>query len=910
MLGTFEPLVAQQIRMGLPQRISSATQGGPEDDGSTVEMFENPKLDLYLRKAQDFLAREDYAAAIQVLQDVVEGKTVEIVGGPAEPPAGPSTATPSTATPPTEGRDRPAMRPDGSESRAAPPAASAPQAPALDARRSVFSQDGRLFRPVRRLCHELLASLPAVGIELYRANYEVSATELLDRAEAEGSVSRLEAVINRYFVTLAAGRAMVQLGDRLMHEGRYRAAVQVLRDLVELYPADNRKRLGISDAWCGFKMVLCLRLAGEVGAAKELAGHVAEAHPDDTLRVLGELHAVRDLPNDELFAGEVEATRGRSGVGIAASWLSPATEALIPMWQYRFRAPDPYREPKASNDDNRVRIIDESGGTTLMPHAARYGGGTWVTFSPAAAKGGTPAAVFLEHFRLRLADASTGVMLKATDVVDEPPPPRENHPRVRIAANDFALLRPVEDEERRYVVVGHKGKTTVSVEALRSSELVAYERESLQVSWTSQSWLDGEDGLRDVTFLAAPIVHGERLLLPSLRRGAYTLSCVDRSSGRPIWHTPLHVGGSAYWKAPGVPVVVQGGIAYVATNAGCVAAVDAFSGDLRWIRRYERTDPLRGVKQKSAARQQQEWQFGAQFQQGELKGFFPSDLIVRNGLVVLAAVDSELVLCVDGATGAPLWYVDGVTRYAPYRPLRALVGATDDSLYVVSDRFLVCIDLAGGLVRWSRELPTLNGRQSERGRGLVLGDQVVLPSDREVLLFDVAGKGPMRRLPLPAFGASRDPLGGPCTLTTAGPWLAVGYQGGIEVFSSRDALRELAKTTSDPLRRAEYLVQSGDAATAEKVLAAALQENKAGKTHAALAEQLLSLVRDRAAAQARGGDLAGALAAFDSILASMTDRDVRQHWHLARLEICKAVGDLRAHEREQQRLYDFMEGKG
>jgi hypothetical protein len=40
------------------------------------------------------------------------------------------------------------------------------------------------------------------------------------------------------------------------------------------------------------------------------------------------------------------------------------------------------------------------------------------------------------------------------------------------------------------------------------------------------------------------------------------------------------------------------------------------------------------------------------------------------------------------------------------------------------------------------------------------------------------------------------------------------------------------------------------------------------------------------------------------------DRTVRLNWHLARIEICKEAGDMRAHETEQQRLYDYMEGRG
>jgi hypothetical protein len=37
---------------------------------------------------------------------------------------------------------------------------------------------------------------------------------------------------------------------------------------------------------------------------------------------------------------------------------------------------------------------------------------------------------------------------------------------------------------------------------------------------------------------------------------------------------------------------------------------------------------------------------------------------------------------------------------------------------------------------------------------------------------------------------------------------------------------------------------------------------------------------------------------------------VRLYWHLARVELCKQAGVMRRHEQEQQRLYDYMEGRG
>ena len=899
---------AQQVRAIAPVgAIAGQAEGAATDDpGTPVEMFENSNIDRYLNNAQAFLGREDYAAAIKVLQDVVDGRTVVVEATPAKP------VEPATGEPKSDAPQSAARKP------VAPADGEAPPRPkhrhARDARNSVFSQDGRLYRPVYRLCHELLARMPAVGIEIYRTNFEVPADELLQQAIASGSVGELEQVTTRYFVTLAAGRAMTLLADRLMHEGRYRAAVQVLRDLLEIYPADNRKRLGISDVWCKFKIALCLRFAGELEAAHATVVAMAAAHADESLRVLGELQAVKDLPNNSLFATDEIAVNRRAPTSSGPSWLAADTEELLPLWQYRFRNPEPYKDPKSSNDSGRNIFFEQGQSPNAMPFAGRYGPGTTVAFATdAAPRGSLPRTLFFEHYRLRLAEAASGVQVAQGDGVEEPSPPRENHPRVRIASSDFALLRPLEDEERRYAVVGHGRATTSSPEPLKASELIAYERDLQRRAWSSAQWLDGEAGLRDVTFLAAPTLFGERLLLPALRRGEYSLECVDRRTGRPLWHTPIHGGGSPFFKAPGCQVVVSAGIAYVATNAGCLAAIDAFAGDLRWVRRYERIDPVHKTARAKRARGQSE-DYTPQFAQLELTSFLPNDLVVRDGLVVVAPCDGDVLLCIDGSTGKPVWMLDAGSRYVTKEcgRLRMLIGAVGDDLFALSDTHLVTVSLSGGLVKQARELPVWNGSKPVgRGRGTIVGDQIVIPNQRELLVFDAAGQQPMRRLQLPSFDASREPYAGSCHVTAAGPWLAVGHPGGVEVYSSKSALQAFAATTADPLQRAQYMAQAGDGPAAEQVLVQALAATDlAAERRHALGGLLLGLVRERAAGLARGGDLPGALVAFDTIDTLMRERDQRLDWLLARVELCKEVGDLRAHEREQERLYACMEGKG
>lgn len=924
------PASAQQVTVRIGGAIQQPAAGSPadaDDPGTPVEMFENPFLDRYLRKAQGFLDRQNYETAIKVLQDVIEERTIEVVaerpeeggeqpapgsskpsdGGPTVAPG----AAPAQASPPHP--TRPGTQPNGQQG------ANRGQRPnERDARNAVYSQDGRIYRPVRRLCHELLARMPVEAIELYRATYEVAAEEMLRAALQDGSLTALEQVGNRYFVTLAAGRALALLGDRLMQEGRYRAAVAVFRDLLETYPAAARQQLGIGTVWCQFKIAVCLRQAGEEGSALAAVQQLAAASPDESLRVQGELQTVKDLPESPMFAPATAAnpTTSKHVAADSLSWLAADVDELVPLWQYRFRNPEPYKDPKSSGNDSRV-FFDGGQATTLMPFASRYGPGTRVSFGDdPTALGGFPRAMFLEHFCLREAEAATGVLRQQgrrsdKEAADEPPLARENQPRIRIAASDFALLRPVEDEARRYVVLG-RSSGAASVEVLKTSELVAFGRELGKPVWTSAQWLDGEAGLRDVTFLAAPVVFGERLLLPALRRGGYSLECLDRRDGRPLWNVPIHGGGTPFLKAPGCQVVVQGGLALVATNAGCLAAVDAFAGDLRWVRRYERVDPQRKSARKPRRQNDEMAHFMPQFPQAELSSFLPNDLIVHEGIAVVAPCDGDLLIATDVSTGQLLWYVDATTHYGPYGRLLTMIGTDGEDVFLASDTHVVAIGLSGGLVKWALDLPQWNGsKQAGRGRGCIVGEHVVLPGQGNLLVCHTSGKRGVRSLKLPAFDSSREPLAGPFHVSSHGPWLAIGYPGGVEMLSSAPALQQLAARTSDPLAKAMVLTQAGDTAGAEAAVTAALRSaanDQAAPHRHELGELLLQLVAVRAKALART-DVPAALAAFDGCKELLREREQLVRWHLCRVELCKEIGDLPAHEREQLALYACMEGK-
>jgi hypothetical protein len=350
------------------------------------------------------------------------------------------------------------------------------------------------------------------------------------------------------------------------------------------------------------------------------------------------------------------------------------------------------------------------------------------------------------------------------------------------------------------------------------------------------------------------------------------------------------------------------------TNAGALAAIDAFAGDLRWIRRYERRDPLhdRGTGS-GKTRTREDFQGAMQFIEQEMRTFLPSDLVTAGGLVILAPCDGHVLMALDGASGEPAWMLEGDSRYAPFGVIRYLVGANSHDLFAASESDLVCIGLQSGLVKWTLPLPSPTKDLSKwRGRGVVLEDQVLMPGDRELLVVDADNahsenrdKAGWRHVALPPFTVGDEPLRGSSNLFVDGPWLGVSYANGVEVYCTAGALHSLAEATDEPQRKATCLVLAGECDAALDVYArwlggeiadAALRERGT--------EQMIQLAREVALKAGSTG-----AAALDRARPFATSRQARMLWHLARLDFFKQVSDLRAYEEEQQRLYRFMEGK-
>ncbi len=867
-------LAAQGFEMvrppvGLQGGIVPGTEDATDDVGRPARMLESTSVDRFVRAAKDLLARDDHVGAIRILQDVIEGRTVEEPTGD--------------------------VRPEDEVSEAPAQTGQVWDEHAESAESAVFSADGRLFHPVRRLCHELLADLPPVGVAWYRAQHEVAAEQALAAAAAARDPLRFEAVYETWFLTLAAGRAMRAAGDLQMDAGRFRAAIRAYRLLLDVYPAAARQELGIDESWVRFRLATCLRLLGEGERAREEIEQITVFDPAATLRVEGELVRLADL-GEELGAahGAGAASPGQQASTGDVVALRSGQESLTPLFELRFREPAPYRAAKGQARNERVVFRQGGQDLTATPRSGDLAPGTQVAFGSAG------ELAFLDHFRLGVVSMPGGKLVGRTDGVDEVPQPQPGSPRHRIPAYDFASLRPVIHGGRIFSVVGPSAARMSGMRAVTENALEARaERGGMELLWTTRE----RAAYRDTTFLAAPTPVGERLLVPVSIRGTHGVACVDGQTGDLVWTTPLHRDGTEMSRPPAVPVSVAGGVAFAVTNAGALAALDAYTGALRWVRRYERVDPFRPPAATRRPRPRTNvFGGGSFFQELPLEGFAPSDLVVQDGLVIHAPTDGQVLIALDGASGEPVWMLErGTMQY--------LIGHDRDHLYLGGPDDVTCVGLRTGVRLWREILPAHPGSSRWRGRGCVAGGRLLMPGDRTLLVRDLRAGAEWRTIPLPTFQPGREPLRGECNLFFEGPYLVAAYAGGLEAYSTPQALDGLSALAADPIEKAALEAQAGDLEGAVEALESIDLEARP-ELRAAVGQRLVTLCGELALARAARGSRGEAVSMLDRCRPMLTDDRLIERWHLARIEVFEALGDLEAIAAEQQELYRRMGRSG
>ncbi|MFH1730322.1 MAG: PQQ-binding-like beta-propeller repeat protein [Planctomycetota bacterium] len=186
---------------------------------------------------------------------------------------------------------------------------------------------------------------------------------------------------------------------------------------------------------------------------------------------------------------------------------------------------------------------------------------------------------------------------------------------------------------------------------------------------------------------------------------------VDAQTGAVIWRRKLcsqaFRGILGRGSHPAPPVYDEGTV-YVSTNLGAAAAIDAETGEVRWLARY---DSFGAARRRAALEADDCWRNGPP--------------VAYGGLLVAAPQDSDDLIAFDANTGRQRWRV-------PRMGMLYLAGAAHGRAHVTGQS-AAAVDIKTGKVLWiSKQF----GRPF--GRPALLARSLLIPVDGMVLELNAA----------------------------------------------------------------------------------------------------------------------------------------------------------------------------
>ena len=345
------------------------------------------------------------------------------------------------------------------------------------------------------------------------------------------------------------------------------------------------------------------------------------------------------------------------------------------------------------------------------------------------------------------------------------------------------------DGDRLYARMGSPVTNSSNRQRDLESDLVCLDliQEGKLIWKISSRELFSEDSWR---FEGTPvIVAGRAYFAASRRRPQLELmvGCLDASDGRLLWQRP--VGGfrssveDNFNRVSHLLLTAGGGRVFLSTDVGAIVAFDDQDGRLEWAVTYEsRTD-------ESPA---------AQSNPGQ-KGLLPP--LFHQGLLFVAPNDADFALCLKADSGQIEWKYPYLSnpmgpnleldrrnqdaRQRRENQWHQLLGVADGGAagrLIVSGSSLSAIDIVDGSVVWT----TSRNENFGFGRGLLVGDQILLPGRETIEVFSQRTGEHTRKISLKTPDAAQQ--GG--NLTFARGMLLVSQSDRLSAYFEYSVLKE------------------------------------------------------------------------------------------------------------------------
>ncbi len=155
------------------------------------------------------------------------------------------------------------------------------------------------------------------------------------------------------------------------------------------------------------------------------------------------------------------------------------------------------------------------------------------------------------------------------------------------------------------------------------------------------------------------------------------------------------------------PPAVHQGVVYISTNLGAAAAIEAATGEVRWLTEYPAFSPER---RRAALLADDSWE--------------NNPPVISDGQLLIAPQDSDHLIALDTDDGRVRWK-------APRLGMRYLAGSDGRAAFVAGDTDAAAVDVESGKLLWTAELDA-----PAVARPTLAGDELVVPTRRSLLTLN------------------------------------------------------------------------------------------------------------------------------------------------------------------------------
>ncbi|HZL72456.1 MAG TPA: PQQ-binding-like beta-propeller repeat protein, partial [Planctomycetota bacterium] len=571
------------------------------------------------------------------------------------------------------------------------------------------------------------ADLPPEALAYYRGQFDGAARREFERAKAAMDRAALEKLVETWFYSTRSDEALDLLANRHVEEGRWGMAIHCWSRLLYHYPDSEVPRA--------------------VTAARLARAAVASSH-ESALEGVRRFAREKELGGDVIVGdGPVSLESYLQSLKVEPAASSPATSAREPSIA-RPEGPESLRLLGV-----RPEIRRWSQDLTSTPDAAQRRGAGATTdypFLPAyAVLDGHEMVVFTNGQRVTVIDPSrANDARKEEGIYFSYPPPGESVARPQVPPDPRSggmgsWLRPyigvtIDGEHAFATLYSAKrpreapapGPWGIQDTLFGATRLVCLNLRTQQVAWDTDFGEPGnilrkqEFWERNFSFSGPPLVRGDRVYIgagasPMIEEEGRVL-CFDRRSGMLLWDRFLAsvAGGRMFAGGGGVltsrltMLEEDRGVLVAHANVGVLAALDAVTGQVRWLSKYPRTTAG-----------QNNW--------GQPQTFSrpASPIVIHRGRIYALPQDATDLLITDLATGAiqkeALRVDTAMKPNQPWREFQRLVGRMGDFLVFGGTGPDSCI------LNTAADPPTFHGLPSTNvsgtGRGVIDGEILYLP---------------------------------------------------------------------------------------------------------------------------------------------------------------------------------------